>query len=321
MNSISEIAAAIRAANRTLIVSHARPDGDAIGSQLAVALALEQLGKPVEIVNADPSPPNYRGLPSFEKIQVSERAPTGHDCLIVLECGNLARTGLVDLEAPRVVINIDHHPVNDLYGTLNWVDPGYASVAEMVYLILLDLPVQITPPIAINLYTGILTDTGSFRFSNTTAETFRTAAALVEAGARPGEVAENVLMRQSASRVRLLAEFLSTFQVEADGLISTLLLSQEMLARTGASPNDTEGLVNYGLSLEGVVLCALFKEEDDGSYRVSLRSKGDYDVGSVAEGFGGGGHRNAAGCSLTGTLESVRDQVLSALHGLVESRR
>ncbi|GAB4120535.1 MAG: bifunctional oligoribonuclease/PAP phosphatase NrnA [Acidobacteriota bacterium] len=318
MNPEQTIVEYLRPRRRVLITSHARPDGDSIGSQLALALGLEQIGKKVEVVNVDPHPPNYRTLPGIDRIRLQESVNGEWDCVVLLECNNLERSGVRGLERYPAV-NIDHHPSNDHFGVVNWVDPNCAAVAEMVFPILRGLGVRITPEIATNLYVGILTDTGSFRFSNTTPQTFRTAAELVEAGADPAATAEEVLMRQSESRLRLMAALLNTFGRDPSGRIAWVTLTRKMLEETGAAANDTEGLVNYPLSVDGVEVCVFLREEADGSSKVSLRSKGGIDVGRVAEAFGGGGHRNASGFSFPGGVEEAHREVVERLLPLLES--
>jgi phosphoesterase RecJ-like protein len=187
----------------------------------------------------------------------------------------------------------------------------------LIYDLLKELSVPITREIATNLYVAILTDTGSFQFSNTNAETFAVVRELVAAGADPGEIAQEVMMSQSESKLRLLARLLATLDFDASRRVAWICMDRGMLKETGASSEDTEGVVNYPLSVDGVLLCAFFREEGDEFYRVSLRSKNGLDVGSVAESFGGGGHRNAAGLSVQGTFEEVRDKVLDRLSGLL----
>lgn len=298
--------------NRFLVTSHQRPDGDSIGSQLALANGLRELGKVADIVNADPSPKNLDFLPGVEKIRTDSRAGNNYEVVIVLECNNFERTGIEGL-GKLASINIDHHPKNDHFADVNWVDPGASAVGILVFELLEELAVSITPAIAINLYVAILTDTGSFQFSNTNAETFAVARKLVSAGADPGQIAQSVMMNQSESKLRLLARLLATLEFDTSRKIAWITLNQEMLEATGATSEDTEGAVNYPLSVEGVLLCAFFREESPNSFRVSLRSKDGLDVGSVAESFGGGGHRNAAGLSVEGSFEEVRDRVLSQL--------
>ena len=316
---MNEIAEYLRTHDHLVVTSHSRPDGDALGSSLAVAQGLEQLGKSVRVVSADPPPSNYADLPGVEALAVTGQLDPGDSqAVIVLECNNLVRTGVSGL-ADLTVINIDHHPGNEEFGRYNWLDPTAAAVGEMVYLLLLDLGVQITKEIATNLYVAVLTDTGSFQFSNTTAETFRIAGELVAAGVEPGQVSQSVYFSQPLARLRLLGEILETLEVHPSGRIAWIHLRQSALQRTGAASSDTEGLVNYPLSVGGVEVCAFFREEPGGGYRVSLRSKNEHDVGAVASLFGGGGHRNAAGLSVGGDFAEARRKVVGSLENLFEA--
>lgn len=281
-----------------------------------MAEALRIAGKTAHIVNADPAPGNYKTLPGLESIEITSKANGDYDALIVLECGNLERSGVSGLER-YYCINIDHHLKNDDYGQLNWVDPTAAAVAEMVFKLIRELGIPLSVDIATNLYVAILTDTGSFQFSNTTSETFRIASELVEAGASPELISRAVLMSQPESKLRLLAKLLNTLDFDASRKISWIKLDRQMLEDTGAAPNDTEGIVNYPLSVEGVQVCAFFREEGARSFRVSLRSKGAVNVSLVAERFGGGGHRNAAGLSVEGTFDEVRNQIVDELARLL----
>lgn len=316
MKILKEIAEFIRGKDRFLITSHARPDGDSLGTAFALVEALGQIGKTAEVVNADPVPRVYESLPGSDSMIVSDRIQGSYGALIVLECCNLERTGVKGLGGIATV-NIDHHLKNDQFGDLNWVDPKAAAVGEMVFSLFDELGVRITPEIATNLYVALLTDTGSFHFSNTTAETFRIAGELVGAGAVPSEIAQKVLMNQPESRLRLLCRVLNSLEFDSGRQVAWLALTQEMLEKTGSSADDSEGMVNYALSVEGVRVCAFFKQERGQLYRVSLRSRGDEDVSAVAQYFGGGGHRNAAGMSLEGPFEDVREQVVSRLKALV----
>ncbi len=316
MKILREIAEFIHRKDRFLITSHAGPDGDSLGTALALAEALDQLGKTVDVVNADPVPRMYESLPGIDRVIVSSEVKASYDALIVLECCNLERTGVEGLER-FAAVNIDHHLKNDEFGELNWIDPKAAAVGEMIFLLFGELGVRITPEMASNLYVALLTDTGSFHFSNTTAETFRVAGELVSAGADPAQIAQTVLMNQPESRLRLLCRVLSSLEFDSSGRVAWLSLTQEMLEKTGSSADDSEGMVNYALSVEGVRVCAFFKQKRAQFYRVSLRSRGDEDVSEVAQHYGGGGHRNAAGMSLEGPFEEVRDRVLNRLTSLV----
>jgi len=313
---IQEISRFILNNKRFLLSSHSRPDGDSIGSQLALAEALEQIGKQADIINADPYPPAYGALPGIDRIRLKQSINGTYDGLIVLECNNLERTGVENLP-DCFTINIDHHPSNDYFGTLNWVDPGASAVAELIYELLLAVGTEITPSIATNLYAAILTDTGSFQFPNTSEKTFRIVSELVKCGANPSGIAQDILQRQSRARILLLGEVLKSMQFDPSGHIAWISLFRSTYGKTGATPQDTEGLVNYPLSVDGVQVCAFFREQDEKSFRVSLRSKDDWDVGTLAEQFGGGGHRNAAGLSLDGSFEEVRNIIVSRLEELL----
>jgi len=312
MSVLEKIIRLVETNDRFLITSHQRPDGDSIGSQLALAEGLRSLGKNADIVNADPYPKNFQFLPGVERIRIDSKVADDYQALFILECNSFERSGISDLNQ-FVSVNIDHHPKNDHFGNLNWVDPKASAVAMLIYRLLRELNVSITSEIAINLYVAILTDTGSFQFSNTNADTFEVARELAAAGADPGQIAQSVMMSQSESKVRLLARLLATLDLDPSRRIAWIFMDQDMLKKTGASAEDTEGVVNYPLSIETVLLCAFFREEGRHSFRVSLRSKDGLDVGSVAEWFGGGGHRNAAGLSLEGPFEEVRDRVLNRL--------
>ncbi len=316
MSVVEQIVTLVEKKDCFLVASHQRPDGDSIGSQLALAEGLRRLGKQVAIVSADHYPRNFRFLPGIEGIRIDSHVEDKYQVVFILECNNFDRTGIDNLDR-FISVNIDHHPKNDHFGDLNWVDSEASAVGMMIYQLLRELGVSITPDIAINLYVAILTDTGSFQFSNTSAETFRVARELASAGADPGQIAQSVMMSQTESKIRLLARLLATLDFDPSHRIAWIHMNREMLETTGASPEDTEGVVNYPLSVEGVLLCAFFREEGYESFRVSLRSKNGLDVGSVAEWFGGGGHRNAAGLSVEGPFEEVRDRVLSQLSSLL----
>ena len=285
---------------------------------MGLALGLESLEKAVHIVNADPLPHAYRSLPGAERIQVSESLEGVFDAVFILECNSLERPGVGNL-GRYYVINIDHHAKTEAFGQLNWVDPSAAAVAEMVYKLLGALKAPVTAEIATNLYAAILTDTGSFQFANTRAETFEIVGELVTQGADPAWVARQVYMNQPRSKLDLLVKVLDTLKIHPSGKIASIFLTPQVLEEAQASPGETEGLINYALGIEGVELAAFFREEHQDLYRISLRSKSDLDVGEVARHFGGGGHTNAAGFSLEGGLQQVREQVTQQLKDLLPS--
>jgi phosphoesterase RecJ-like protein len=313
-----EILRFIREHERFVITSHSRPDGDAIGSALALALGLEGLGKTADVFGADPYPRPFVALPAIEKIRVTDRVEGSYDGLLVLECNDLERPGLEGLDQ-YFVVNIDHHLGTVPFGDLNWVDSSAAALGEMIYHLLLALEAPITPEISSYLYVAIFTDTGSFQYSNTSAQTFSIVAELVQLGASPAAVAQSIHMTQPEERIKLLGRLLNTLEIHPSGKIASITLTQQMLKETGASPNDIEGMVNYPLSIKGVEMAAFFRQEKGGSFRVSLRSKDLHDVSAVARLLGGGGHKNAAGLTVEGNLEEAVCQVLGELQKLLDS--
>jgi phosphoesterase RecJ-like protein len=313
---IAEPVAVIRDAiferQRFVIASHARPDGDAIGSQLAMAFALRQLGKDVQVVNADPAPPQFQTFPGVGDIQVSPTVDGRFDAAIVMECGDLARTGVGGLDR-YFVVNIDHHPGNTSYGAINWFDPGAAACAEMVFDIINALGVALTPEIATHIYLAILTDTGGFHFSHITPRTFEICRQCTVAGARPEAIARAVYDSSTMGRLRLMGAVLHDLEFESGGRAALAALTLKLLQDTGATHEDADGLINIPLTVKEIQAVAFFKEIAPDSFRISLRSKGAVDVNRVANAFGGGGHTNAAGCTLQGPYLEVRAKLLAEL--------
>ncbi len=313
----NEIVKFTKSHKRFAITSHARPDGDSIGSALGLALALKELGKTAHVYNADRYPRAFSSMPGIEQIRFADRLSGQYEAVFVLECNNLSRAKLADLSR-YYSINIDHHPGTQPFGNLNWVDTSAAAVGEMIYRLIRALEVQLTPEISTNLYVAILTDTGSFQFSNTRAQTFQIARELVVGGANPSRIAQDIYMSQPHSKIRLLAQVLGTLQLHPSKKIAWIVLTREMLEQAAASADETEGIVNYALFLEGVEMAAFFREENQEHFRVSLRSKRHYDVGSVARIFGGGGHRATAGLSMEGSFPEVLDRVIGELERLLD---
>jgi phosphoesterase RecJ-like protein len=312
----AELVAAIRDAilqrQRFVVTSHARPDGDAIGSQLAMAYALRQLGKDVQMVDADPAPPQFQTFPGVRDITVSTTVDGQFDAAIVMECGDLSRTG-VDGFDKYFVINIDHHPGNKSYGAINWFDPGAAACGEMVFDVIEALGVKLSPEIATHIYITILTDTGGFHFSHITPRTFDICRRCVEAGAQPEAIARAVYDSSTMGRLRLMGAVLHNLEFDDTGRAAFAAVTLDLLRQTGATHDDSEGLINIPLSVKEIQAVAFFKEITGGSFRVSLRSKGAVDVNRVANAFGGGGHKNAAGCTITGPYAEVREKLLAEL--------
>jgi bifunctional oligoribonuclease and PAP phosphatase NrnA len=309
---VGEIRDAILERQRFVITSHARPDGDAIGSQVALALALRQLGKSVTLVGRDPPPPQFQTFPGVADIAVTPTVDGQYDAAIVLECGDLSRTGVAGLEK-YFVINIDHHPGNAMYGALNWFDETAAACGELVFDVIESLGVTLTSEIATHIYVTILTDTGGFHYSHITPRTFEICRRCNEAGAKPEAIARAVYDSNSMGRLRLMGAVLNDLEIEAGGKVALADLNLTLLERTGATHEDADGLINIPLSVKDIQSVAFFKEVAPNSYRISLRSKGLVDVNLVANTFGGGGHKNAAGFSLNGPYPEIRAKVLDAL--------
>jgi phosphoesterase RecJ-like protein len=308
-----EIRDAILARRRFLISSHARPDGDSIGSQLAMAYALEALGKDVRIVNADPAPEHYKEFPGVERIEIARSVErTDADAVIVMESGDLTRTGVSGLEG-RFTINIDHHQGNTNYGSLNWVDESAAACGEMVFDLIEALGVPLTIEIATHVYLAILTDTGSFHYSNITPKTFDISRRTVEAGVNPAAMARRVFDQNSFGKLKLIGALLAEMDLLDDGRLAAMYLNDDIMNATGTTYNDTEGLINLPLTAREIQAVVFFKLGADGDIHVSMRSKYDVDVRSVAARHGGGGHKNAAGFKVRGPLPSVRDGILEEI--------
>ena len=281
---------------RFLISSHARPDGDSLGSQLALAEALTRLGKEVRLVNADPPPARYAFLPGAAAIEVADSVEDSADTVVVLECGALGRTEVSGLD-DRFIVNIDHHTGNTRYGAVDWCDESACACGELVFELIEALGAELTPSIATNVYVAILTDTGSFRHANITARTFDICRRIADTGVDAAAVAARVFNNGSLGRLRLTGRVLDRMQLAGDGRIAVLAVDEAMLRETGCEADDLEGVVNLPLAAGDVKAVILLKQADAG-LRVSLRSKDEIDVRRVAASFGGGGHRNAAGLTI-----------------------
>ena len=302
---IGRVAAAIAARRRFVISSHARPDGDAIGSQLAMAYALRALGKQVRIVNADPASPPLMAFPGVADIEIATAVDGEYDAALIMECGDLARTGVEGLDR-SFVVNIDHHPGNTGYGQINWFDSSAAACGEMVYDLVGALGVPLSCEIATHVYLAILTDTGSFHYSSISPRTFEICRATLEAGVDPVLVARHVYDSNSMGRLRLFGAVLNAMQLDASGRIAILYLDDAMARAAGGTYEDTEGLINLPLTVKEIRAVVFFKHLEGDQYRVSMRSKHDIDIGAVAKEFGGGGHKNAAGCSVAGPIDGLQ---------------
>jgi bifunctional oligoribonuclease and PAP phosphatase NrnA len=312
LNGLDQIVSHIRSGQRFLLSSHQRPDGDAIGSAVGMALALRELGKHAEVVIDDVPPHFLQPFPHVAHIRVVREVTEATDGALIMECSSLDRTGVKGLDR-SAVLNIDHHVGNTHYGTINWIDESAAACTELVFTLIETLGVRMTPDIATHVYLGLLTDTGSFRFSHITPRSFEIARRCVEAGANPQWIARTHYDSSTLGRVRIFGHVLNTMQLDASGRVAILTMTHAAAAAAGASYDDTEGIINFPLSVKDIQAVAFFKEADAGEWRVSMRSKGDIDVGAIARAHGGGGHKNAAGCSAHGELDALRERFLALL--------
>jgi phosphoesterase RecJ-like protein len=293
-----------------VLTSHARPDGDAIGSALACCQVLRAMGKQADVVLHDAVPRIYRPLPFADQVVQANRLNGSYEAAIILECDSVLRTRLEGLE-DRFLINIDHHASGRPFADVNWIDPHAVATAEMVFRLGREAGVPLSPEIATCLYTALMTDTGSFMFQGTNEHTFALARELTLAGADPSHCARNIYFAHSGAKMRLLGEALRNLNQE--GHLVWIWVTQEQMERCGAKEEDCEGLVNYALSIADAEVAVFFRELPDGRFRVSLRSKGKVNVAKLAEGFGGGGHECASGCAVKGPLQAAVSEILSQL--------
>ncbi len=303
----------IRARSRFVVTSHARPDGDGIGSALACGQILRVMGKDAEVVMHDGVPRIYQNLPFADRVIQADAVPAnfpGDGAVILLECDNIRRALLAGLEE-CFLINIDHHVSGRNFAHINWIDSTVMATAELIYRLARRACVPVDHDIATCLYTAIMTDTGSFMFEGTNEHTFTVARELVLAGADPALCARHIYFGHSTAKLRLLGAALCNLHRE--GPLAWIWVTQEQIRRFGAREEDCEGLVNSALSIGDVQVAIFFRELPDGRYRVSLRSKGKVNVSTVAEHFGGGGHKCASGCSMDGPLTVAVSRVVDRL--------
>jgi phosphoesterase RecJ-like protein len=318
--SAREVAAALAARQRFVLTSHSRPDGDAIGSQLALAFALERAGKTVTLVGKDPVPTPFRTFPGVDRISLSGRADVDADAAVILECSDLSRPEVAGLDR-YFVINIDHHLGNAMYGGVNWFDGSAAACGEMVADVIDALGVDWTREIASHLYLALATDTGSFRYGPISSRTYEICRRIAETGVSPAALSQQIFDSFGIGRVRLAGRMLAAMELHHDNRLAVLYLDDALLESCGATIDDTEGLVNQPLGAREVVAVALFKRQAPGVFRVSLRSKGAVDVRGVASLWDGGGHRNAAGCTVRGDYDDVKSRMAEALAKAIDGAR
>lgn len=311
---MDQVIEAIKKWNNFLITAHVNPEGDSLGSQLAMKELLDGLGKKSFIFDSDPVPGHFKFLPKSNIVMNKMAKEIRFDAALVLDCPTLKRTGKVaDVIKDAAIINIDHHISNEKFGKINWVDSRASSAGEMVYRLFKEMGRPLTREAALCLYIAILTDTGSFNYDNTSSVTHGIAGELLGYGLEPAIVSENVYERRSLADLKLLGSVLATIKTGASGAIAYMELTRKMLADTGTDMSKSEGLVNYARSIDGVKVAMLFREDakETNKVNVSFRSKGGANVNTIASYFGGGGHVRASGCVMEGNIGEVEKKVLA----------
>ena len=315
-NQIADIIARFRQGGKVLIISHISPDGDSIGSQLALYELLKKLGCDPMIVNHDSAFPKYAFLSKHHLVNVydSNKSYPKFDFAVILEAPDIERVGSVrNLLSGVEVINIDHHRGNTMHGEINWLDESVAAVGIMVYELFLAAQVAIDRDVADELFTAILTDTGRFRFGSTNPQAMRVCADLLEKGASTKKISDALYATFEPNQLRMLGELLATMEIHHGGKSCLLLASKPVREKYGKNPDEMEGLSEYSLYTSGVKIGALLRELEPNRTKVSLRCHDDYDVAAIAAVHGGGGHRNAAGCSINLPFAQAREQILTQI--------
>jgi len=316
---VSLISKKIIESERIVITSHLRPDGDSICTALALSFMGELLGKEVAIINRDNTPFPFNNFPDIEKVQIGDIAPQHFDMIIFLECANVSRSGQDNLDN-YFKVNIDHHHSNDYYADINWVNPNASAVGEIVYELGEKLNIQFTPQIASHLYCAIVSDTGSFQFSNTTAKSFEVCHRLVNNGADPIKISDLLFNNNLPEKIKLLGRVLSTLQMNEEGNIAVITMFKEDLQSLNLRETDTEDITTIARSIKGVELVLFFKEMDKDTFRISIRSKDTANAAVVAEKFGGGGHVHAAGFTVSGKYEKLLKEIPEKVDNLLKTK-
>lgn len=297
------------------ITTHIKPDGDGVGSSLGLCWLLRSLGKSAEVIVRGDIPIAYKSLPGADEIRDVETVDKDYDAVFVIECSDLERPGIKGLEN-EVTVNIDHHATSEHFGSINWIDPTASAVGEMIYNLCKAIGGRVTREIAECVYMALVTDTGSFHFSNTTDRTLKVASELIKAGVKPAEISEAVYNNYPWSRIELMRQVLDT--VKRHGEVATLRQTLQMRSEAGAVDGDNNGFVNIPLAARDILAVVYMREVGPETYRVSLRSKGDINVARVAESFGGGGHRNAAGLKVEGNWDEKERELVEAVREAVQ---
>ncbi|MGI8468112.1 MAG: DHH family phosphoesterase [Pyrinomonadaceae bacterium] len=315
---LSQVVELIENKQNFAITTHVRPDGDGIGSSLGLCWLLRSLGKNAEVIVRDGIPAAYLQLPGAQEIRRVSEVNGKYDAVFVIECSDLARPGIKGLEN-QLTVNIDHHSTSAHFGTINWIDATASAVGEMIYNLCKAIGGRITREIAECVYLALVTDTGSFHFPNTTERTLKVASELVKAGAKPAQISEVVYNSYSWSRIELMQQVLATIKRDETGRVAWMRQTLEMSENAESVDGDNNGFVNIPLAAKDVEAVAYMRETLPNAYRVSLRSKDGINVARVAEKFGGGGHKNAAGCRVEGDWNEWETKIVAALIEAIEA--
>ena len=314
---LSQVVELIEKKKAFAITTHIKPDGDGLGSSLGLCWLLKSLGKTADVIVRGDVPPAYHTLPGVDLIRDVEFLNGSYDAVFVIECSDLERPGIRGLD-DAVTVNIDHHSTGDPFGTINWIDPTASAVGEMIYNLCKAIGGRITKEIAECVYMALVTDTGSFHYSNTTDRTLKVASELIKAGAKPAEISGAVYNNYPWSRIELMRRVLDTVKRDETGKVAFMRQTLAMRQESDAIDGDNNGFVNIPLAARDVEAVIYMREIGSGSYRVSLRSKGDLNVAKIAERFGGGGHRNAAGLQIDGDWDDVEQMLVGTIREVLE---
>lgn len=311
MNKVIEV---FNKKDKFLITSHVNPEADAVGSQLAVYYLLKKIGKQAFMADQDSVPENLRFLPGADLIAKELPEDFYPDAVIIVDCPVKERVGIICeyLDAKRVIVNIDHHVSNELFGDVNWVEPCASSVGEMVFFLIKKMNVEIDMNMARTIYSAVITDTGMFNYSNTSSRTHQVAGELLNAGVNPKMIHDEIFEKKSIDEIRLLTRVLGTLQVEDGGRLAYMELTRKMYRDEGINTANTDDFINFPRSIRGVEITVFFKENASGhdKVNVSFRSTGNFDVNTIASIFGGGGHSQASGCMIDSSLADAKKKVL-----------
>jgi phosphoesterase RecJ-like protein len=316
---LKAIADCFRSHERFILVSHRNPDGDSISSQVATHLILSSLGKESHMINRDPTPERYRFLPMAEKIRIEKSVNGSYDVAVFLECSDRERSGL-DGVISKVSVNIDHHQQNSNFGHINWVEPEACCVGEMIFDLIAHMGIPLTTEIATQIYTAIITDTGSFHYTNASKKAFSICNKLMDYGINHTNIIRFIYEDLCFEKIKLLGLTLSTLEKDEQQEIVWVRIPHDVMEAFGDVAKDTEGFIDFPRSIQGARVAMLIKEIRKGLHKISLRSRDEVDVSQIAKAFGGGGHRNAAGCSIEGSYEEVLQKMQSQIRKHLHTR-